>query len=233
MRVTSYTPGVRSLAGAPALMVMMSSVMAACSFCGVGRGWSGGYRRFAGTTSSTRGQADRAARQRLGPAEAGLDRPPAAGGAQAPGDRRVGLAVAVGGPGDPGPGHGLTSDGVRRVAPREAVRRRAAGPSSCPRARGPRGRGRRPAGAGCAARAGRGHAGGRRPRRGWRSRSSASPPERRAPRRQTKQGRNPVSYSASYSSVDRTKPPSFVRTSVRGSAAYAGGSPNRLTSLRR
>ena len=76
---------------------------------GVGERSRDAHRRFADITSSTAARQTAAPRPRLGPAEAGLDRPQAAGGAEAPGDRRVGLAVAVRGPGDPGPGHGSRS----------------------------------------------------------------------------------------------------------------------------
>ena len=52
-------------------------------------------------------------------------------------------------------------------------------------------------------------------------------------RGQTKQGQNPAYYSAFYSSVDRTKSRTISVAGDRGSGRYAGGSPNRLTSLRR
>ena len=81
-------------------MVMMSSVMAVCSFCWRGRGGAASGASVAPPPRPRPGRPGSAAASRA--RRTGVDRPPAARGAQAPGDRGVCLAAAVGGPGDPG-----------------------------------------------------------------------------------------------------------------------------------
>ena len=201
-----------SMACAPAVMVM-SSVMAACSFCGCR-----GRESWTATVASRTSPPPR----RLGRRRSAAPSRATRSGARSAGGRRGPQAPVIAAWAWPS-----------RSAVQVTRGRVTAGARACPsgaassweptslcswrsrrHAREPRGRGRRPAGAGYAARGERGRGAGQRPRRGGRSRSSASPPQRRH-ERADETGSQTRSLSGDLFSGIRTKRQRAGRNPVR------------------